>query len=54
MAINTQMSGADLDAALKAFYEVMNESNDGKILHIKNGTLAASDAETLFNVVKVE
>lgn len=51
MAINTQMSGAEIDAALKAFYEVMNTENNGKVIYIRNGSLSVEDGSALFDVV---
>lgn len=53
MAINTTMSGADIDRALKSFFDMMTSDNNDKLLYIRNGELSVEDGEILFNVVSI-
>lgn len=54
MAINTTMSGADIDRTIMAFLDAMNADNNGKVIYIKDGNLAFEDGSVLFNVVTTE
>lgn len=54
MAINTTMSGADIDRTIRAFFDAMNARNDGKVIYIKDGNLAFEDGSVLFDVVTPE
>lgn len=51
MAINTTMSGADIDRTIRAFLNAMNETNNDKVIYIRNGELAFEDGPALFNVL---
>lgn len=51
MAVNTSMSGLELDAALKSLLSAMETKNNGKLLYIKDGAAATESAESLFDVV---
>ena len=51
MAINTTMSGAEIDRTIRAFLDAMNTNNNGKVLYIKNGELDVEDGSSLFGVV---
>ena len=53
MAINTTMSGKELDRVLKQLLDIQNEDNEGKVLCIYQGELAAEDGEAYFDVVPV-
>lgn len=54
MAINTQMSGKEIDRVLKAIHDAENTDNNGLVIYIRNGQLAFDTAENLFNVVELE
>lgn len=54
MAINTTMSGSEIDRTIRAFLNAMNADNNGKVIYIKDGNLAFEDGETLFNVTDTE
>lgn len=54
MAISTKMSCAELDKALKAFLDILTEENNGKVVYIRNGALAAEDGNALFDVVPTQ
>lgn len=51
MAINTTMSGADIDRTIKAFLNAMNADNNDKAIYIKNGEISFEDGSILFNVL---
>ena len=53
MAINTTMSGKELDRVLKQFLDIQNADNNDKILCIYQGELAVEDGEAYFDVVPV-
>lgn len=50
MAINTSMSGKEIDRVLKAINDAENENNNDKVIYIRRGELAFEDGETLFDV----
>lgn len=50
MAIQTDMSGKEIDRVLKAFHDAENEDNNGLILYIRRGELAFDTEENLFTV----
>ena len=54
MAINTTMSGADIDRTIRAFLNAMNADNNDKVIFIRDGELAFEDGETLFDVTDTE
>ena len=53
MAINTNMSGKELDRVLKAINDAENTDNNGLIIYIRNGQLAFDTEENLFTVVQL-
>ena len=53
MAIQTDMSGPEIDRTLKAFLDVMQAKNNDKLLYIKQGELSCEDGEKLFDVVQI-
>lgn len=50
MAIQTDMSGKEIDRVLKAFHDAENEDNNGLILYILRGELAFDTEENLFTI----
>lgn len=50
MAINTDMSGTDLDMVMRAFLDAMSENNNDKVIYIRNGKLSFESGEKLFDV----
>ena len=50
MAIQTDMSGKEIDRVLKAFHDAENEDNNGLILYIRRGELAFDTEENLFTI----
>lgn len=50
MAIETDMSGKEIDRVLKALYDAENADNNGLILYIRRGELAFDTEENLFTV----
>lgn len=50
MAIRTEMSGNEIDRALKALHDAENEDNNGLILYIRRGELAFDTEENLFTI----
>ena len=54
MAINTQMSGKEIDRVLKAFHDAEDTDNNGLILYIRHGELAFDTEENLFTVMELE
>ena len=54
MAIQTEMSGKEIDRVLKAFHDAENSVNNGLILYVRRGEIAFDTEENLFTVVKLE
>ena len=54
MAVNTDMSGREIDKNLRAILAAMNTNNNGKVIYIKRGELAFEDGDLLFNVATPE
>ena len=54
MAIQTDMSGKEIDRVLKALHDAENADNNGLILYIRGGEIAFDTEENLFTVVKLE
>ena len=54
MAINTLMSGKEIDHTLKAINDAENTDNNGLIIYIRNGKLAFDTYENLFTVTELE
>ena len=50
MAIQTDMSGKEIDRVLKAIHDAENEDNNGLILYIRRGEIAFDTEENLFTV----
>ena len=50
MAIQTEMSGKEIDRVLKALRDAENADNNGLILYIRRGELAFDTEENLFTV----
>ena len=50
MAIQTDMSGKEIDRVLKAFHDAENAENNGSILYIRRGELAFDTEENLFTI----
>ena len=50
MAIQTDMSGKEIDRVLKALHDAENADNNGLILYIRRGELAFDTEENLFTV----
>ena len=50
MAINTQMSGKEIDRTLKAILFAEDAKNNNKVLYIRRGELAFENGEALFDV----
>ena len=53
MAINTQMSGKEIDRVLKAINDAENTDNNGKVIYIRRGELAFEDGDALFAVTEL-
>ena len=54
MAIQTDMSGKEIDRVLKAFHDAENADNNGLILYIRRGEIAFDTEENLFTVMELE
>ena len=55
MAIQTSMSGAEIDRVLSAFLDVMKDSDvSEKILVIRDGKLTSEDGFAFFSVTDLE
>ena len=50
MAIQTEMSGKEIDRVLKALHDAENADNNGLILYIRRGELAFDTYENLFTI----
>ena len=50
MAIQTDMSGKEIDRVLKALHDAENADNDGLILYIRRGEIAFDTEENLFTI----
>lgn len=50
MAIQTDMSGKEIDRVLKALHDAENADNNGLILYIRRGEIAFDTEENLFTV----
>lgn len=50
MAIQTDMSGKEIDRVLKAFHDAENADNNGLILYIRRGEIAFDTEENLFTI----
>ena len=50
MAIQTNMSGKEIDRVLKALHDAENEDNNGLILYIRRGKIAFDTEENLFTI----
>ena len=50
MAIQTDMSGKEIDRVLKAIHDAENADNDGLILYIRLGEIAFDTEENLFTI----
>ena len=50
MAIQTEMSGKEIDRVLKALHDAENTKNNGLILYIRRGELAFDTEENLFTI----
>lgn len=50
MAIQTNMSGKEIDRVLKALHDAMNADNNGLILYIRRGEIAFDTEENLFTI----
>ena len=50
MAIQTEMSGKEIDRVLKALHDAENADNNGLILYIRRGELAFDTEENLFTI----
>jgi hypothetical protein len=53
MAIQTEMSGKEIDRVLKAIHDAENAENNGLILYIRRGEIAFDTEENLFTVEKL-
>lgn len=53
MAIQTEMSGKEIDRVLKAINDAANTDNNNKVVYIRRGELAFEDGETLFDVAEL-
>ena len=53
MAIQTDMSGKEIDRVLKAFHDAENPDNEGLILYIRRGEIAFDTYENLFTIEKL-
>ena len=52
-AIQTDMSGKEIDRVLKAIHDAENADNNGMIMYIRHGELAFDTAENLFTVIEL-
>jgi hypothetical protein len=50
MAIQTDMSGKEIDRVLKALHDAMNADNNGLILYIRRGEIDFDTEENLFTI----
>lgn len=50
MAIQTDMSGKEIDRVLKAFHDAESPDNEGLILYIRHGEIAFDTEENLFTI----
>ena len=50
MAIQTEMSGKEIDRVLKALHDAENADNNGLILYIRRGEIAFDTEENLFTI----
>ena len=50
MAIQTDMSGKEIDRVLKAICDAENVENNGLILYIRGGEIAFDTYENLFTI----
>lgn len=50
MAIQTEMSGKEIDRVLKALHDAENADNNGLILYIRRGEIALDTYENLFTI----
>jgi hypothetical protein len=50
MAIQTEMSGKEIDRVLKALHDAENEDNEGLILYIRRGEIAFDTEDNLFTI----
>ena len=50
MAIQTEMSGKEIDRVLKALHDAENAENEGLILYIRHGEIAFDTEENLFTI----
>ena len=50
MAIQTDMSGKEIDRVLKALHDAENADNNGLILYIRRGEISFDTEENLFTV----
>lgn len=53
MAINTMMSGKEIDRVLKAINDAEDEKNNDKVIYIRRGELAFEDGDVLFAVTEL-
>ena len=53
MAIQTDMSGKEIDRVLKAIHDAENEDNNGLILYIRRGEIAFDTEENLFTITSL-
>lgn len=54
MGIKTQMSGKEIDRSLKEINECQTADNNGLVLYIRDGKIAADAYENLFDIVELE
>ena len=54
MAINTQMSGKEIDRVLKAINDAENTDNNDLIIYIRHGEIAFDTYDNLFTVIELE
>ena len=50
MAIQTDMSGKEIDRVLKAICDAENVENNGLILYVRRGEIAFDTEENLFTI----
>ena len=50
MAIQTDMSGKEIDRVLKAIHDAESPDNEGLILYIRRGEIAFDTYENLFTI----
>ena len=53
MAIQTDMSGKEIDRVLKAINDAENTDNNDKVIYIRRGELAFEDGSVLFSVTEL-